>query len=59
VTARGNAKQAIVVDDQDRHRFVDLLAKEVEQQRWLLYAWCQALHDRAPDAWLVTVGGAE
>jgi REP element-mobilizing transposase RayT len=40
VTARGNAKQAIFVDDQDRHRFVDLLAKEVEQQRWLLSAWC-------------------
>lgn len=40
VTARGNARQPIFLDDRDRHRFVDLLAEEVEQQRWLLYAWC-------------------
>jgi putative transposase len=38
VTARGNAQQAIFLDEQDRHGFVDCLAKEVEQQRWLLYA---------------------
>jgi REP element-mobilizing transposase RayT len=40
VTARGNAQQAIFLDEQDRRRFVECLAKEVEQQRWLLYAWC-------------------
>jgi REP element-mobilizing transposase RayT len=40
VTARGNARQAIFFDDRDRCRFVDRLAEEIEQQRWLLYAWC-------------------
>jgi REP element-mobilizing transposase RayT len=40
VTARGNARQCIFLDDHDRHRFIDLLAKEIEQQQWLCYAWC-------------------
>jgi hypothetical protein len=32
VTARGNAQQAIFLDEEDRRRFVECLAKEVEQQ---------------------------
>ncbi|HET7587680.1 MAG TPA: transposase [Gammaproteobacteria bacterium] len=40
LTARGNARQDIVIDDTDRARFVDLLAREVAQQRWQCYAWC-------------------
>lgn len=40
VTARGNAREPIYADNQDRQRFVDLLAKEIDQQHWLCYAWC-------------------
>jgi len=39
-TARGNACQAIVADDDERRRFVGLLGREVSQQRWACYAWC-------------------
>jgi REP element-mobilizing transposase RayT len=34
ITARGNARQEIYQDDQDRQRFVDLLGREVDQQGW-------------------------
>ena len=40
VTARGNDRQAIYADDQDRARFLDLLAREIDQQRWHCYAYC-------------------
>ena len=40
LTARGNARQDIFLDDQDRSAFLNLLAKEVGQQRWLCYAYC-------------------
>lgn len=40
ITARGNAWQAIVADDEDRRRFVGLLGREVNQQGWICYAWC-------------------
>lgn len=40
ITARGNARQDIVVDDVDRECFVDLLEREVNQQLWHCYAWC-------------------
>lgn len=40
VTARGNARQKIFLDDGDRHGFLDLLGKEVQQQGWLCYAYC-------------------
>jgi putative transposase len=40
LTARGNARGAIVADDEDRGRFVALLGREVSQQRWACYAWC-------------------
>jgi putative transposase len=40
VTARGDRREAIFLDDEDRQRFIHLLGKEVEQQRWLLYAYC-------------------
>ena len=40
VTARGNRREAIFRDDSDRLRFIDLLAKEVGQQGWILYAFC-------------------
>ncbi len=39
VTARGNARQAIVRDDRDRARFVDTLAQMVEQYRVLCHSW--------------------
>lgn len=40
VTARGDRQEAIFEDDGDRLTFIDLLAKEVVQQGWLLYAFC-------------------
>ena len=35
VTARGNARQKIFLADEDRHGFLDLLGKEIDQQGWL------------------------
>lgn len=40
LTARGNARQKIFLDAEDRHRFLDLLGKEVAQQGWFCYAYC-------------------
>jgi REP element-mobilizing transposase RayT len=40
ITARGDRREAIFLDDEDRLRFIDLLAKETKQQGWLLYAFC-------------------
>lgn len=40
VTARGNARQKIFLDDSDRRSFLDLLGKEIDQQGWLCYAYC-------------------
>lgn len=40
VTARGDRQEAIFEDDGDRLAFLDLLAREVAQQHWLLYAYC-------------------
>jgi putative transposase len=40
VTARGNARQRIYLDAEDRHRFLELLGQEIGQQRWICYAYC-------------------
>lgn len=40
VTARGNARHAIVLDDQDRQRFLDVLARVVDHFHLLLHAYC-------------------
>ena len=40
LTARGDRQEPIFEDDQDRLIFLDLLAKEVLQQGWQLYAFC-------------------
>jgi REP element-mobilizing transposase RayT len=40
VTARGHRQEPIFGDDRDRLVFLDLLAKEVLQQGWKLYAFC-------------------
>lgn len=40
LTARGNARQDIFLTDGDRALFLDLLAKEVGQQRWICHAYC-------------------
>lgn len=40
LTARGDRQEDIFLDDADRQAFLDLLAKEVRQQRWRLYAYC-------------------
>lgn len=40
LTARGDRQEPIFEDDEDRLAFLDLLAKEVLQQGWILYAFC-------------------
>ena len=40
VSARGNAREKIFLVDEDRHGFLDLLGKEIDQQGWLCYAYC-------------------
>jgi len=40
LTARGNAQAIIFIDDADRHLFLDLLGKEIAQQRWRCFAYC-------------------
>ncbi|KAF0191629.1 MAG: hypothetical protein FD165_1698 [Gammaproteobacteria bacterium] len=40
LTARGNAREDIFRDDEDRQTFLRLLGKEVEQQGWRCYAYC-------------------
>ena len=40
VTARGNARQPIFQDDADRQQFLNLLGREILQQRWRCYAYC-------------------
>jgi hypothetical protein len=40
LTARGNARADTFVDDDDRHRFLELLGKEITQQEgWRCYAY--------------------
>ena len=40
LTARGNARADIFVDDADRGLFLDLLGKEIAQQGWRCYGYC-------------------
>ncbi|MFN0317886.1 MAG: transposase [Burkholderiales bacterium] len=40
LTARGDRQEPIFEDDTDRLVFLDLLAKEVLQQGWILYGFC-------------------
>ena len=40
LTARGNACQDIYLDATDRHTFLRLLGREVQQHRWHCYAYC-------------------
>jgi putative transposase len=40
VTSRGNAREAIFLEDADRHCFLDRLAEVVESHRWLCHAYC-------------------
>lgn len=40
VTARGNRRQSIFLDDDDRRLFVALLKRVVQRRRWRLVAYC-------------------
>jgi REP element-mobilizing transposase RayT len=40
ITSRGNARQAIFIDDEDRGRFLDVLRMVVERFQWLCHAYC-------------------
>ena len=40
VTSRGNARQAIVVDDRDRSLFLERLAHVIDRFGWRCYAFC-------------------
>jgi len=39
VTSRGDHREKIYLDDEDRRTFLDLLGKEILQQHWLCYAY--------------------
>jgi len=40
IMSRGDRRREIYCDDVDRRVFLDLLAREVRQQRWCLFAYC-------------------
>ena len=40
ITARGNARQAIYDDDQDRHTFLEYLSKVIKRYDWLCHTYC-------------------
>ena len=40
VTSRGNARQAIYLDDKDRLRFLEILQQVVDRFNWLCHAYC-------------------
>jgi REP element-mobilizing transposase RayT len=40
VTARGDRREVIFDDDQDRQNFLQILAEVIKQFNWLCYAWC-------------------
>ena len=40
VTSRGNARQTIFIDDEDRGGFLDLLSTVVERFNWVCHAYC-------------------
>jgi putative transposase len=40
VTARGNRRQEIFLDDEDRERFLNVLAAVVERHAWRCHAYC-------------------
>jgi putative transposase len=40
VTARGNRRQVIFLDDRDRRRFLELVSQVVERYGWLCHAYC-------------------
>jgi putative transposase len=40
ITSRGNAREAIYLDDADRQQFLSLLAACVERFHWIFHAYC-------------------
>jgi putative transposase len=40
ITTRGNARAAIYLDDDDKQRFLDLLASCIEKFHWICHAYC-------------------
>lgn len=40
VTSRGNGRQKIFLDDQDNHKFLELLGKTIEHFHWICHAFC-------------------
>ena len=40
ITSRGNARQTIFLDDEDREQFLSVLACVVERFKWLCHAYC-------------------
>jgi len=40
ITARGNAKEPVYLDDADRRRYLKLLGEVVRREGWVLYGYC-------------------
>ncbi|MFQ5542678.1 MAG: transposase, partial [Candidatus Binatia bacterium] len=39
-TARGDREEAIYEDNQDRHRFLELLGEVITEWNWVCHAYC-------------------
>lgn len=40
ITGRGNARQSIYADDEDRHVFLDVLSRTIARTSWKCHAYC-------------------
>jgi putative transposase len=48
LTSRGGRREAIYEDDEDRQRFLDVLAKAAERNNWIDHAYCLTIMAPAP-----------
>ena len=46
VMARGNARAAIFLDDEDRQAFIDNLGRVCGRFDWRVWAWCEMYRDQ-------------
>jgi putative transposase len=40
ITSRGNARQDIYLDDEDRHLFLEVLSEVIGRFGWIFHAYC-------------------
>ena len=57
VTSRGNARQRVFHDDEDRETFLATLAWVVERFKWRCHAYCLWVFRRSPLLHTTSAGG--